>query len=182
MTDLLNTPLFPKSRIADFAPDDQYDVTHDTIIDIAEEARQAFFKVVVDRIKDLYPDAEMYGDETPGKMYARNQIAFDWVMEHARNSEAVQAYEEEWCVLEGLEACDVEALFHDPLPEGLAVVEVGSFMGGVMAITLRGTRRAIYDFTDTHWGWDSLTDVDDGFGPECIVPDIATPTGPEQAS
>ncbi len=177
-----SSPLFPKSRIADFDDADQYDVTDDTILDIAEEARQAFFKVVCDRIKDLYPDSEMFGDETPGEMYDRDSIAFDWVMEHATNSMAVQEYEEEWCVLEGLEAVDVEGLFADGVPESLSV-EVSHFMGGVVGVTLRGTRRAIYDFVEANWGWDLLADVDDDFGPDCITLDNTptTTTGTEQS-
>ncbi len=174
MPDTLNTPLFPKSRIADFDADDQYEVTDATISDIAEEAVQDFFRTVADRLNDLYAGSTTTGDFSPLYDHQITATATDWVNRMAQNNSAVIDHEEEWCVLEGLEAMDVEALFHDPLPEGLAVIEVGSFMGGVMAITLRGTRRSIYDFVQTHWDWDLLVDVDEGFGPECIVPDIAT--------
>lgn len=173
-------PLYPKSRIADFDDADQYEVTQDSVARIAEDALQAFYLSVRDSLADLYPDSTTWGDIDPLGLRVREQIAQDWVNAYAQNNSAVQEYAEEWCVLEGLEAMDVEALFHDPLPESLSV-EVSHYMGGVMGVTLRGTRQAIYDFVQTHWDWDLLADVDEDLTPDCIAPDTATPTK-EQAS
>ncbi len=179
-------PLFPKSRIAGFADDDQYEVTHDTILDIAEEARQAFFKVVCDRIKDLYPDSQMWGDETPGEMYQRDQIAFDWVMEHARNSEAVQQYEAEECIISTLEATEPATLLDsDEWPEGLESVQVEKepFVGSYWpTVTLRGTRRALTTFILERWGDDDGGTYDNAYLEDITpVSQIATENLKEQS-
>jgi hypothetical protein len=151
-------PLYPVSEIAAFDGDDQYRPSADTIADIAEEARQAFFAVVASRLVDLYPGSTTYGDEAIEDSISRDRIAVDWVERHAWNNTAVQKYNAEACTFRTTEVYVPEGLMTD-WPEGITGVDIdrdpASFPG--LRATVRGTRAAIYDYILTHWdGTDDL--------------------------
>jgi hypothetical protein len=153
-------PLYPVSRIGTFDSDDQYRPSADTIADIAEEARQAFFAVVAARLTDLYPDSTTYGDESPDQMVARDRIATDWVERHAWNNSAVQEYNAEACSFRTTEVYVPESLMGD-WPEGITSVEISHDVPNWpgLAATVRGTRAAIYDYILSHW--DGTDDLDE---------------------
>jgi hypothetical protein len=152
-------PLYPVSEIAAFDGDDQYRPSADTIADIAEEARQAFFAVVASRLTDLYPGSTTYGDESPDEYLTRSRIATDWVERHAWNNTAVQEYNEEACTFRTCEVYAPESLVGD-WPDGITSVEIGTANESGFhsyAATVRGTRSAIYDFILAKWdGTDDL--------------------------
>ncbi len=140
-------PLYPHSPTIDAAVDGGI------IDDIATEARNAFFAVVVERFNDYYPGSTTYGDEDPGESIDRDRIARTWVESFAWNNSAVQEYAEEWCVVSDVDATEPSTLMDADWPEGLAVVEVGRFHGREWpSVTLRGTRLAIVTFLRDHWG------------------------------
>jgi hypothetical protein len=85
---MTSTIHFPTSPSIDAVPAD------DVIAEIADEALKAFFKVVCDRIDDLYPDGETTGDVDPGELRSRMTIAEQWVCSHALNHPAVAAANE----------------------------------------------------------------------------------------
>ncbi len=128
----------------------------------------------------------MWGDETPGEMYERDQIGFDWVMEHARNSEAVQEYEAEECIISTLEATEPATLLDsDDWPEGLESVQVEKqpFVGSYWpTVTLRGTRRALTTFILERWGDDDGGTYDNAYLADITpVSQIATENLKEQS-
>ncbi len=153
-------PFFPYSPTLDGFPVDE--ISGDLIRDIAEEARQAFFKVVCDRLDDLYPGSKTYGDESPGEMSERDAIAYNWVMSHAWNNSAVQAYNSQPCSYQTSEVYVPESLMSD-WPEGITSVDIrrGVEFPGLTA-TIRGTRTAICDYILTHW--DGTDDLEEWFG------------------
>ncbi len=75
---------FPTSPVIDAPVDDAI------VADIAEEALQAFFSVVVARFDDYYPCGKTTGDMDP--LYSRNvdKTAREWVLHHAMNHPAIQ--------------------------------------------------------------------------------------------
>ncbi len=148
-------PFFPLSPTLDAFPVDE--VTGDVIRAIAEDARQAFFAVVCKRLDDLYPGSRTSGDESPDEMLARDHVAYNWVMSHAWNNSAVEAYNSQPCSYTTSEVYVPESLMTD-WPDGITSVDIrrGSDFPGLTA-TIRGSRTAIADYILIHWeGTDDL--------------------------
>lgn len=78
----MNNIVFPHSPANDGPVDDAM------LADIREEALNAFFKVVADRLDDLYPGSRTVGDIDP--LFARHLEEVDtWIRAFALNNSAV---------------------------------------------------------------------------------------------
>ncbi len=161
-------PLYPVSQIAAFEEAEQYEVSAEVIADIAEEARQAFYRSVRDRLTDLYPDSETTGDIDPFADHAGNKTAVEWVERYAWNNSAVAAYNEQPCKFVTSEVYNPDSLMLD-WEDGITSVDIarGPDFPGLVA-TVRGTRSAIYDFVLRNW--DGTDDLDE-WADRQITPD-----------
>lgn len=81
--------VFPHSPVIDSVPDEGL------LKEWADEALNAFFKVIVDKLDDVYPGSRTYGDVGPFEALERERIALKWVRSFATNNTAVQAASEE---------------------------------------------------------------------------------------
>lgn len=80
---------FPKSTVLDATPDER------AIREIAEDALQAFFTVVCERLDDLYPEGKTTGDVDPLEHFDRERIAVQWVHSHALNHPTICTFNNE---------------------------------------------------------------------------------------
>ena len=74
---------FPRSPVIDS------EITQGDLKELANDALNAFFKVVSDKLNDWYPGTRTTGDAGPGEVFDRERIAVAWIKSHAMNNDAV---------------------------------------------------------------------------------------------
>ena len=80
----ISFPTFPVSPVIDSVVDEGL------LKEIRDEAVNAFFKVIVDRLNDLYPGSTTYGDIDPLMSMHIDHVAMEWLAMFAINNTAVQ--------------------------------------------------------------------------------------------
>lgn len=83
-------PIFPHSPTIDSVVDTGI------LEDIRDEAVNAFFKVVADRLNDYYPGSTTHGDIDPLTSFHIDGVAMEWLLMFAENNTAVQAATEQF--------------------------------------------------------------------------------------
>lgn len=81
----MSDTIFPHSPVMDSVPGEG------DIVDLANEALNAFFKVVVDKLDDWYPGSKTWGDIDPMESISQEEIAKRWIRSFAINNTAVGA-------------------------------------------------------------------------------------------
>lgn len=171
--------VWPESLVLEDAPS-QADLEA-----LAEDALQAFFTVVCERLDEWYAPAKTWGDETPSEYGQRHEMALRWIEAHATNNAIVATANDEdaaearplavWSV-SGLEACEAGEIVGSH--RSGVFVDVETLDGGGSAhcprVTVSGpSREAVLDFVRGAWGDDEATG---GWVSEYVVPRIVGPS------
>lgn len=78
-----------------FSPSLDSEIKPGDLEELANDALNAFFKVVSDKLDDWYPGTHTFGDAGPGEVFDRERIALAWIKSHAMNNDAVYLRNEE---------------------------------------------------------------------------------------